>query len=152
PRRLAGAKQLERPRVVQRYLLTRERDPTRLADEAQRLMQDGEVPEAEEVELQDAHLVERLVLVLRLDRLGLALRALERHEVRERVAGDDDARGMGAGRAHQTLDLLGEVEQTSDMRLLLHVAQLRHHPARLLEVYAERDDLCHAVGLAVRHP
>ena len=113
-------------------------------------MKDREVPEAEEVELQDAELVERLVLELALDGLGF-LRALERDQVGERVARDDHARRVRSRRADEPLDLLGEIEQPLHVRLDLHVAQFGDHAARLLEVDAEWDDLRDAVGLAIRH-
>ena len=67
--RLAGAEEVEGLLVVERDILAPDRDAARLLDQAQCLVKDREVPEAEEVELQDAELVERLVLELALQRL-----------------------------------------------------------------------------------
>ena len=50
------------------------------------MLKDREVSETEEVELQDSELLELLVLVLRLERVGVALRALERDELRDRFS------------------------------------------------------------------
>ena len=150
--RLTRAQQIERLLVVERDLLAHDAHAARFVDQSERLVEDREVAEPEEVELQNAKLVERLVLVLALDRFGLALRAFQRDEVGQRLPRDHHSGGMRAGRADETLDLLREIQQPLNAGVTLHISQLRDHPARFLEVDAERDDLRHAVGFAVRHP
>src|SRR5207244_1727501 len=150
-RRLARAQQIERLLVVEGDLLAADPHAAVALDEAQRLVEDREVRETEEVELQDAELLELLVLVLRLDGVHVALRALKGHELRERLAVDDDARGVRPGRAHEALDLLREVEESRDVRLLLERPQLADHAAGFGELDAEGDRLRDAVGLTVRH-
>ncbi len=120
--RFARAQKLEGLLVVKRYVLAPDLDAALLLDQPKRVLEDGEVPEPQEVELQDTELLELLVLVLRLERVDVPLRALEWDELRDRLARDHDAGRVGAGGSHQALDLLREVEQTLHVRLLLEVA------------------------------
>ena len=93
------------------------------------MLKDREVSETEEVELQDSELLELLVLVLRLERVGVALRALERDELRDRFSRDHNTGRVRASRPHEPLDLLREIEKALDVRLLLEVAELGGHAA-----------------------
>jgi hypothetical protein len=152
--RLARREQVERLLVVERDVLAPHRDAALLADEAEGAIEDRQVRQPEEVELQEAELLELLVLVLRLDRGGVALRSLEGDEVGERVARDDDAGGMRSGRANEPFDALGKVQEALDAWVRLELLQLGDEPARLGERRrpgSRRDDLRHAVRVRVRH-
>src|SRR5438094_7742440 len=122
--RLPRTEQLERFLVVERYVLAPDLDPALALDEPQGMLEDREVSETEEVELQDPQLLELLVLILRLERVDIALGALERDELRDRLSRDHDAGGVRASRPHEPLDLLREIEKPLNVRLLLEVAEL----------------------------
>src|SRR2546427_769345 len=98
--RFPGSEELERLIVIERDVLALDRYAPGLLDEAERVFEDGEVPETQEVEFQDAELLELLVLVLRLERVRIALRALERHELGDRLPRDHDSRRVRPRRAH----------------------------------------------------
>ena len=149
--RFAGAEEVEGLLVVERNVLTPDLDAALFLDEPKRVLEDREVPETEEVELEDPELLELLVLVLRLERVDVPLRALQWDELRDRLARDHDAGGVRARRPHEALDLLREVEEPLHVPLLLEVAELGGHPTRVRESGPERDGLRHAIGLAVRH-
>ena len=84
--RLAGRQQLEGLRVVQRQVVDVDLHPAVLADQLHRIGQDGEVDQAQEVELQQA---QRLAGVhLELGHGGAAVgRPLQRHDLGQRLAG-----------------------------------------------------------------
>ncbi len=102
--RLPGREELERLRVVQRQAVDVDLDPAVAADELDRVGQDGEVDEPQEVELQEA---QRLAGVhLELGHGRLAVRGpLEGHDVGQRIATDDDPGGVGRGVASDPLQL-----------------------------------------------
>src|SRR6266568_1210634 len=122
-------------------------DAALVLDEPKRVLEDREVPEPEEVELQHPELLELLVLVLGLERIDVALRALQWDELRDRLARDHDAGGVRARRPHEALDLLREVEEPLHVPLLLEVAELGGHATGVRESCPERDGLRHAIGL-----
>ena len=90
-----------------------------VADEVDGAAEDGEVREAEEVDLQEPDLRHLLHGELgRGDaRLVAAVRALQRHVVDERVARDDDAGGVGAGVAGHAFELPGGIEEAMHARV-----------------------------------
>ena len=80
-------------------------------------------------------------------------RLLERHELGQRLAADDDAGGVGRGVAGDALELPGEVDDPLDRRVGVDLlAQRRRDLERLVELDAElvRDRLGDPVHLAVR--
>ncbi len=108
--RLARGQQLEGLGVVERDGLEVDALAAVLLDEVDRLAQDGQVGEAQEVELEQAQRLDAVHLVLRHERVRVG-RTLERHELGQRLAADDHAGGMGRGVAGDALDLLGEVDE-----------------------------------------
>src|SRR2546427_6594786 len=76
-RRFAGTEEVESLFVVERDLLALDLDAALSLDQPKSVLEDGQVPEAEEVELQHTQLLELLVLVLRLEGVDVPLRALE---------------------------------------------------------------------------
>src|SRR5207249_1477244 len=104
--RLARTEKIEGLLVVQRDVFAADLDPALEFDEPEGVLEDGEVPESEEVELQHTELLELLVLVLRLEGVDVALRALERHELGDGLARDHNAGRVRARRAHDPFDLL----------------------------------------------
>ena len=109
----------------------------------------------EEVELEQAERLDRVHLVLGHERVRVG-RLLERHELGQRLAADDDAGGVGRGVARDALELLGEVDEPlrPPGRASYMLAQLRRDLERLVELDAElvRDGLGDAVDLAVAVP
>ena len=82
-------------------------------------------------------------------------RLLERHELGQRLAADDDAGGVGRRVAGDALELLGEVDELADLRVGLdQLAELRADLERLVELDPElvRDRLGDPVDVAVAHP
>ena len=126
-------------------------DPPLLPDEVDRVAEDRQVREAEEVELQEAERLDPVHLVLGHQRVGVR-RLLERHQLRERLAADHDARGVGRGVPGDTLELAGEVDHPLHARVRVDLAlQVRRHLERLVELDPElvRDGLRDPVDLAV---
>ena len=81
------------------------------------LLDDREVPEAEEVELHEADLLDALHVELRHD---LVLGGLEeRHVFGERLLGDDDAGGVLGRVAHLALEVQGDLHELRHARVLL---------------------------------
>ena len=87
-----------------------------------RLAEDRQVHEAEEVHLEQADLRDllhrelrhrdgALFAVRRLAGAGAAARSLQRHVLDQRLAGDDDAGGVGAGVPGDALQLLRRVDE-----------------------------------------
>ena len=91
--RLARREQVERLRVVERNVVEVELDPALLPDQVDGVAQDRQVGEAEEVELEESERLDAVHLVLGHQRVGVG-RPLERHQLGQRLAGDDDARGV----------------------------------------------------------
>ena len=109
--------QLERLRVVERDAVDVDAlDAPLLVDEVHRLAQDGQVGQAQEVELEQAERLDAVHLVLGHERVRVG-RLLERHQLRERLAADDHARRVGGGVARDALHLLGELDQLVDRRV-----------------------------------
>ncbi len=95
-----------------------------LLDELRRLAHDGQGAEAEEIDLQQADLLDDLHRPLAdgadAAQPGLAAgRPVERHVVHQRLVGDDDAGGVAAGMAGHAFDLPRGVDQFPDARLAL---------------------------------
>ena len=153
-------------------LLVVEREPRhvgplagRALDDVQRVLDDVEVAQAEEVHLQQAELLDRLHRELR-DELVVALpvavavaRArvgeLERDDVRERLARDHDRRGVDRGVADDPLEAARDVDDLlrravrvvgAAQRLARLEAVVERRRAALLRV---RDELREAVADAV---
>ncbi len=81
-------------------------------------------------------------------------RALERQVLDERLAGDDDAGGMGAGVAGDALQLLGSIDQAAHRVVeVVKAAQLDALGEGPLDGHVEgvRDHAGHAVDLGVSH-
>ena len=151
--RLARGQQLERLRIVERDPLQVDLHAAVLADQVDRLAQDGQVREAQEVELEQAQRLDAVHLVLGHDRVRVG-GPLQRHQLRQRLAADHDAGGMRGGVAGHALQLLGELDDAVDRRLVLvHLLERRAGLDRLFEPDAElvRDRLGDAVALAVAH-
>ncbi len=155
--RLARAQELERLRVVERDVVEVDVDPAVGLDQVDGVLQDREVREAQEVELQEAQRLDGVHLVLRHQRVRVG-RLLERHQLRQGLAGDDDPGGVGGRVAGDTLELLGEVDQPLDVRIrVVLLAELRRRLERLLQPDPElvRDGLRDPVDVAVgvtQHP
>ena len=127
--------------------------PRCVADQVDRLAQDRQVREAQEVELEQAQSVDAVHLVLGHDRVGVG-GPLQRHQLGQRLAADDDAGGVRGGVPGHALELLGELDDAPDRRLVLvHLLERRAGLDRLVELDAElvRDRLGDAVALAVGH-
>src|SRR5438552_15722026 len=81
--RLPRTEKLECLLVVERDVLAPDLDPALALDEPESMLEDREVFETQKVELENAEFLELLVLVLGLESVGVALRALERDELRD---------------------------------------------------------------------
>ncbi len=149
--RVAAAQQLEGAGVVQRQVVDVEIDLPMLLHQLDRIGQDGEVDEAQEVELQEA---ERLAGVhLELGHRGLAVgRALERHDLGQRLAADDDPGGVGGRVAGHAFQLLRDADELVDPIVPRHeLAQLRRGLDGAVErdVQLQRHRLGDPIGLRV---
>ena len=151
--RLARCEELERLRVVERDVVEIDGDPAVLLDEVHGLAQDREVGQAEEVELEQAQRLDAVHLVLGHEGVGVR-RLLERHELRQRLPRDDDARGVRGRVARDALELLGESDELGDLRIaVVHLLELGAELQRLRELDAQLvgDRLGDPVHLAVAH-
>ena len=108
--RLARRQQLEGLGVLERQVVEVDLDAALLLDEVDGLAQDGQVGEAQEVELEQAERLDAVHLVLGHQPVGVG-RVLERHQLGQRLATDDHAGGVRRGVARDALELLREVEQ-----------------------------------------
>ena len=123
--RLARREQLEGLRVVERDVVEVDRDAAVLRDQVHGLAQDREVGQAQEVELEQAQRLDAVHLVLGHERVRVG-RLLERHQLRQRLAADDDAGRVGGRVAGDPLELLGELDQLGDLRVaVVHLLELR---------------------------
>ena len=150
--RLARGEQLERLRVVERDRVEVDLDPAVRLDHVDGLAQDGQVREPEEVELQQPERLDGVHLVLGHEPVRVR-RPLERHELGQRLAADDDAGGVGRGVAGDALEVPGEVDDPLDARVGVDLlAQRRRDRQGLVELDPElvRDRLRDPVHLAVR--
>ena len=124
-----------------------------VVDQVDRLAQDREVGQAQEVELEQAQRLDAVHLVLRHERVGVR-RALERHQLGQRLAADHDARGVRRGVPGDALDLAREVDQLLDLGVrVVHLLELRRLDDGLVELDAELvgHGLGDPVDLAVAH-
>ena len=146
---VTARQQLERPGVVEGDFLERDVLAARLAYQVPRLRQHGKVGEAEEVHLQQAKLRDRVHRVLRRQH-ALAIvpgRALQRHDVVQRLSRYDHARRVGAGVARQALQLHAGVDEVPYALVrLVDFAELRVGPHYFGEVDVRPE------GHQPRHP
>ena len=158
----AGRRRSSRPRPAARTSSRRRagsargrsRSPRCGLDEVDRLAQDRQVREAQEVELEQAQRLDAVHLVLGHQRVGVG-RLLERHQLGQRLAADDHAGGVGRGVAGDALELLGELDAARSTGGSASTISRRSGDdlERLVEPDAElvRDGLGDAVDLAVAH-
>ena len=102
-----GAARPEQPvglRVVEREPLHVERDAVALGHHPHRVMDDRQGPQAENVDLQHADLLECDHVILRDDGVGLLRREADRDVVGERTRGDHHSCGVHGRVAGQPLD------------------------------------------------
>ena len=117
-------------------------------DQLQRLLDDGERLEAEEVELHEARLLDVFHVVLR-RRNGRARIAVERHQVFQRTVADDHARRMGGGIAVQPLEFQRDLEQGLHRRVAV---ALLLQPGFAIERLLQRQRIGRIVGDQFRQP
>ena len=132
-----------------------ELDAVPALDELQRLLDDGQRLEAEEVELHEAGRLDELPVELR-DRHVRARITIDGHELVERAVADHHAGGVRRGVAVEAFELLRDFEQARDdglaVALLLQLGLAgngigeRNRIGRIV-----RNELAEAVDLAVRH-
>ena len=146
---LVGLRVIHRDRVdVDRRLAARR---ALAIDRRERLVDDREGLEPQEVELDEA---DRLEVVLIELRQHAALRGIQRHELRERLRRNHHAARMRADVAREPLEPSREVDEPANfLFLLVHRAQLGIVRERFVERDAdlERDQLRDPVDVAVRH-
>ncbi len=124
-----------------------------LPDQIDRLAQDGQVGEAQEVELEQPQRLDAVHLVLGHDPVRVR-GPLQRHEVGERLARDHDSGRMRRSVPRDALQVLRELDDAMDRRLVfVHLLERRACLDRLFELDAElvRDGFGHAVAFAVGH-
>ena len=153
--RVGARQELVGPAVVERYFGEIDVDAARPFHETERLLQNGQRLEAEEVELHEAGRLDHLPVELR-DREMRFRIAIERNELFQRPVGNDDAGGMRRGVAIEALELLRDLEEPRHDRLaLLLLLQFR----LAVDCVLQRDrvrrivrhELAQPVHLAVRH-
>ena len=108
-------------RVVERDVVEVDLDPAVVADEVDRLAQDGQVRQAQEVELEQAERLDGVHLVLGHQPVRVG-GLLERHQLGQRLAADDHAGGVRGGVAGDALELPGEVDDPLDGRVGVDLA------------------------------
>ena len=152
--RLAAAEHCKCFRVIKRKLLRIDPHAARLLDELNRLGQDREVAQAEEIHLQEAGPLHVAHRPLR-DDFRLALHILQRHVLIDRLFGNHDRRRVRADIAREAFDLHRQVDQLVNFAIgVVRLPQLVALLERLLELDAElvghhRHDLIDAKD---RHP
>ena len=124
---------LVRRRVVQRDRREIEVDALRQFDQLERVVNDGQRGQTEEVHLQQAHLFDRLHVV-RGDN-GIVLGARHRHKFGKRLGRNHHARGVNTRAAHQSLQPHRRVNQLADLGVFIRRGQLR----RVFESVIDRD-------------
>ncbi len=107
--------QVEGRRVVERYPVDVDVDAVVRLDPAQRLRDDRQVAQAEEVHLEQPEVRDHRALVLRDDGLALGVALHGRVQV-QRVAADHHARRVHALAAHEALEREGGVEDAASSR------------------------------------
>jgi hypothetical protein len=156
--RFAGREQGEGLRIGIGDLLDDQRGPVgaRPVDQADRVVNHRQGLQAQEVELDEADLFHVSHRILGHDFVVGAL--VERHVIRERSFGDDDAGGVRGGVAGQPLQRPGDGHQFGDLRFGLgQLAQLRFLQQGVFQRDVElvRHQLGHAVHLGIgnlQHP
>ena len=119
-----------------------------LLDQLAGPLQDAERLEAQEVHLQQAHLLDNRPFVLGDDVLG-ARGLVERHEVRQRLIGDDHAGGVHRGVAGQPFELAAHVDHLADQVVgIVRLLELGLGLQGLVERHVEREG--HQLGEPVR--
>ena len=155
--------------VVEGDVVDVELDAPGLADDLERVGDDVEVAQAQEVHLEQAELLDAVHLVLGDDRarprragavLGLAL---DRQVLGERLLGDDHRGGVDAVLAAQALEALGHVDDLAGVGVgLVHLPQLAGHLVAVLVLgvrleagvqrrVAAHDQRRHGLGHLVAH-
>jgi hypothetical protein len=99
--------------MTERRLAAHRRDGV---DVAHRPIDDGERAQPEKIELHQARRLD-VVLVELGDRRGAALFAVQRREIGEHRRRDDDAAGVRAGVARQTLERARQVDELAHLRI-----------------------------------
>ena len=99
---LRAAHQLVGGGIVERDFQRRHFLARGLLDQLQRVLDDGQRFQAEEIHLEQAEFAERLHRVLRDDAVVIVQR--QRHVIGQVVVGNDHARGMHAGLARDALE------------------------------------------------
>ncbi len=149
--RLPGREEFERLRVVQRDVVQIDLHLALGADQVHGLAQDRQVGQPEEVELEQAQRLDGVHLVLGHERVAVG-RLLERHQLGQRLAADDDARRVRGGIPCDALEVSGEIDDPLDRGIRVHLlAQGRCDLQGLVQLDAELvgDRLGDAVHLAV---
>ena len=110
-------------------------NPAMLFDVLDRLVEDRQVAEAEEVHLQQSGLLDRRAFPLR-DDVGLAGDRLQRDVLRDRFIRHHDARRVRSRTPREALNLFGQIEDLFDLRIgLIQRLEFR----ALLDRFIERD-------------
>ena len=115
------------------------------------VVDDRQRPQAEEVHLQEAHLLDHAHVELRHD--FIAVRAVERDVVRHRLRRDDDAGGVHAGVAGEPFELRADLDDARDLAVVLDGVGERGRllrRGRQRDLGAGRDRLRDLVDEAVR--
>ena len=149
---LAVHEQLIRLRIVERDVVDVEVDALGALDLGERVLDQRQRAQAEEVHLQEADALDLLHRPLRRDFVAVALE--ERRVVGDRAGRDDDAGGVDAGIARHALEALAHLEHVVDARIVLrHLAQHRVLGERLVQRHVERrrNLLGDAIDVRVRH-
>ena len=153
--RVAVGDQLIGLRVIGGQMLEVDLDSPPLLEQAHACRDDVQVLEAEEVDLQQADVTDRLHVVLGDHRLAAGTE-LQRRVANERFRGDHDAGGMGAHVARNALQRLGHVDQAPGLiARLVRLAKLGDFLDRILErlraALPHRYELGQPVGVAKRN-
>ena len=126
-------------------------DPAVVADQLDRLAQDRQVRQPQEVELEQAERLDGVHLVLGHQPVRVG-RLLEGHQLGQRLTADDDAGGVRGRVAGDALEMPGEVDDPLDGRVGIDLAlEVRRDLERLVELDSQlvRDRLGDPVDLAV---
>ena len=144
----ALAKQLVRLAVVERDVVDVQLGARRALDLGERVLDQRQRAEAEEVHLEEADPLDLLHRPLRDDFIAPAL--VERRVVGDRAGRDDDAGGVRRGVPRHAFQPAGDVEQLLDLRVaVLQLPEGRRLLHGLLERHVERrgDQLGDLVGI-----
>ena len=145
---LAVGEDLEDLRVGEVELLQVEVHAVLLPDQLAGPLQDAERLEAQEVHFQQADLLDHGTFVLGDDFLG-PRGLVERHEIRQRLIGDDHARRVHRGVAGEALELAADVDHSpGQLVLIVRLLELRLGLQGLVERHVEREG--HQLGEPVR--